>query len=64
MNARGNSGECFYLRALALYHCTGFKGKCQEPYTREEVLEEKFAGILKGISFNDEVLGWVRQALR
>ena len=46
------------------YHCTGFKGKCPEPYTREEVLEEKFTGILKGISFSDEVLGWVRQALR
>jgi hypothetical protein len=46
------------------YHCTGFKGRCPEPYTREEVLEEKFTGILKGISFSDEVLGWVRQALR
>jgi site-specific DNA recombinase len=46
------------------YHCTGYKGKCPEPYTREEVLEEKFTGVLKGISFSDEVLGWVRQAVR
>ncbi len=32
------------------YHCTGFKGKCPEPYTREEVLEERFTGLLKGIA--------------
>jgi hypothetical protein len=46
------------------YHCTGFKGKCPEPYTREEVLEEKFTALLKGIAFSDETLAWVRQALR
>jgi hypothetical protein len=46
------------------YHCTGFKGKCPEPYTREEVLEEKFTGLLKGIAFSEETLVWVRQALR
>ena len=45
------------------YQCTGYKGKCPEPYTREEVLAEKFAGLLKGISFSEEVLGWVRRAL-
>jgi len=26
------------------YHCTGYKRKCPEPYTREEVLAERFAG--------------------
>jgi site-specific DNA recombinase len=46
------------------YHCTGFKGKCPEPYTREEVLEERFTDLLKGIAFSDETLVWVRQALR
>jgi hypothetical protein len=46
------------------YHCTGFKGKCPEPYTREELLEEKFTALLKGISFGDETLTWARQALR
>ena len=46
------------------YHCTGFKGKCPEPYTREEVLEEKFTALLKGIAFSNETLGWVQQALR
>ena len=46
------------------YHCTAFKGKCPEPYTREEVLEEKFTVLLKGIAFSDATLSWVRQALR
>jgi hypothetical protein len=46
------------------YHCTGYKGKCPEPYTREEVLENKFTELLKGISFSEEVLAWVTQALR
>ena len=46
------------------YHCTGYKGKCPEPYTREEVLEERFGDILKGLVLDDEVLGWVTEALR
>lgn len=46
------------------YHCTGRRGKCDEPYTREEVLEEQFAGYLKKLVFDDDVLEWVTQALR
>ncbi len=46
------------------YHCTGYKGKCAEPYVREEVLEAKFAEILRRMTFDDEVLGWVKEALR
>jgi site-specific DNA recombinase len=46
------------------YYCTGFKGKCPEPYTRGEVLEKKFTALLRGISFGDETLAWVRQSLR
>jgi len=46
------------------YHCTGYKGKCPEPYTREEVLEEKFAELLKGLVLDDEIMGWVTEALR
>ncbi len=25
------------------YHCTGYRGKCAEPYTRAEILERQFA---------------------
>lgn len=46
------------------YHCTGYKGKCPEPYTRQEVLEEKFAEVLRGLTFDKEILAWVTQALR
>ncbi len=45
------------------YHCTGYKGKCGEPYVREEVLEEKFVELLGQLRFDDDVLEWVRQAL-
>jgi hypothetical protein len=46
------------------YHCTGYKGKCPEPYTREEVLEQAFTKLLQGLSFGDEVLRRVTGALR
>ena len=45
------------------YHCTGNKGKCPEPYAREEVLEQCFADLLKGLAFDDEVMDWVVDAL-
>ena len=46
------------------YHCTGFKGKCPEPYTCEEVLGECFADLLKGLVLYDEVMTWITEALR
>ena len=46
------------------YHCTYYKGKCPEPYVREEVLEEKFTEILRGLHFDQDVLDWVTEALR
>jgi hypothetical protein len=47
------------------YHCTGYRGKCPEPYTKEEeVLDREFSELLKRISFSDDVLSWVTDALR
>ena len=46
------------------YHCTGFRGKCKEPYVRQEVVERQFATVLGRLAFDDEVLAWVREALR
>ncbi len=46
------------------YHCTGYRGKCVEPYVREEVISEKFAEILRRLTFGDSVLSWVTKALR
>ncbi len=45
------------------YHCTGNKGKCEEPYAREDVLEKCFGDLLKGLVFDDEVMDWVIEAL-
>lgn len=45
------------------YRCTHYKGKCPDPYVREEVLEEKFTDILRGLHFDEEILGWVKMAL-
>jgi site-specific DNA recombinase len=41
-----------------------FKGKCPEPYTYEEGLEECLAELLKGLVLDDEVMTWMTEALR
>ena len=53
------------------YHCTGYADKCQgspascrRRYVREEVLEKQFTELLGLLKFDDEVLEWVRDALR
>ena len=46
------------------YHCTGYKGKCHEPYVREEVLEDQFTEVLQSLQFDDETLELVSFALR
>ncbi len=45
------------------YHCTGFKGKCQEKYIREEELTKQFAEIVKRIHINDDTLINCKKAL-
>ncbi len=46
------------------YRCSGNKGRCPEPYTREESLDDQFALALEGLSFGDDVLAWMTTALR
>jgi len=38
------------------YHCTGYRGKCPEPYTREERLGEQFANCLRDLAVPPAVL--------
>ena len=45
------------------YHCTGYRGKCPEPYTREEVLEAQFATLLHDLTFDADVMVWLAEAL-
>ena len=46
------------------YHCTGFKGRCKEPYLREEVLAERLGEVVKAIHIGDDKLEWLREALK
>jgi site-specific DNA recombinase len=46
------------------YHCTGFKGKCAEPYVRQEILEGEFSGMLRKLALDQEVVEWISGALK
>ncbi|HLH43215.1 MAG TPA: recombinase family protein [Bryobacteraceae bacterium] len=37
------------------YHCSRYKGRCPEPYTREEVLEKRFSELLRRLTFPKDV---------
>ncbi len=41
------------------YHCTGNRGKCPEPYTRQEIFTKTFAGILRELVIPPPVLEWL-----
>lgn len=41
------------------YHCTGGRGKCDQPYVREEVLDSKLAEIVKAIQIDFDVADWI-----
>ena len=45
------------------YHCTGNRGKCPEPYTRQEVLTREFRGVLSELIIPQPVLDWLGEAL-
>ena len=45
------------------YHCTGARGKCGEPYVREEVLEERFTNLLGELNIESDVLDWMMAVL-
>lgn len=46
------------------YRCSGFKGKCNEPYVRQEHFDGEFGKLLDTLKFDAEVLEWVKQALK
>lgn len=45
------------------YHCTKYKGKCPEPYTREEVLDREFTDLLRRMVVPESVLKWLGEEL-
>ena len=46
------------------YHCTGYRGRCPEPYTREEALEAHFTSLLRTLSVDAALADWMGEALR
>ena len=53
-NGLGHSRHCGCLLVVELkkhkyvyYHCTGNRGKCPEPYTRQEILASELADLLQ-----------------
>jgi site-specific DNA recombinase len=45
------------------YHCTGNRGKCAEPYTRQEVLTREFASILQELVIPQPIIEWLGDAV-
>ena len=45
------------------YHCTGYRGKCAEPYTREEILELQFAAGLRELVVSPPILQWLQSEM-
>ena len=45
------------------YHCTGNRGKCPEPYTRQEALTSEFASLLRDLVIPHPVLDWLGDAV-
>jgi len=43
------------------YRCTGYRGKCAEPYTREEILEGQFAEGLHELVIPRPILDWLHE---
>ena len=41
------------------YHCTGNRGKCLEPYAREEALSGRFANVLQDLIIPPAILKWL-----
>jgi DNA invertase Pin-like site-specific DNA recombinase len=45
------------------YHCTGNRGKCPEPYTRQEILSSGFANVLEELVIPPAILDWLGDAV-
>jgi site-specific DNA recombinase len=45
------------------YRCTGYKGKCNEPYAREELVEAKFSELLSRLHFAEHIHKWIVDGL-
>jgi site-specific DNA recombinase len=45
------------------YHCTGFRGKCELPYFREEEVSSRLGKVLRDIHIPDGILAQLEKSL-
>lgn len=45
------------------YHCSGHRGKCAEPYTREETMQDQLAEALRELVIPAGVLKWLEETV-
>jgi len=46
------------------YHCSSYKGNCNQPYIREEVIEKRIVSLLENIQITDETQEMILTGLR
>jgi site-specific DNA recombinase len=51
-------------RKYIYYHCSGARGRCGEPYVRQEILEQAYAAMLRRISIDEDIVNWIAIGLR
>ncbi len=63
----GHCGCCLVgelkKKRYVYYHCTGHRGKCPEPYAREEAIQSQFADSLRTLVVPLAVLHWLEGAV-
>jgi site-specific DNA recombinase len=42
------------------YHCTGNRGKCNEPYTPEATMTAQFTGVLRELIIPADIISWLQ----
>jgi site-specific DNA recombinase len=45
------------------YHCTGYRGKCPEPYAREEMVQDQLVASLRDLVIPAGVLRWLEETV-
>src|SRR5215467_12933923 len=53
----------FKKQKYTYYRCTGYRGKCDLPYFREEVMAERLGQVLQAIRIPDDVLTQLEESL-
>lgn len=46
------------------YHCVGHKGKCGQPYLKQEALEQEFMNLLDNINISEDIQAKIMQGLK